>query len=292
MVPNRLNIPFPFELKRFEFLHEGENKNYLIQSKKQQFYILKQYRVERKQRLKVQDEIELCQYLNQNEIASSQYIPFSNDSMVYVDKHTYTLQKMFDGECVFAKDTSFYYDLGVLYKKLHSLPIVSSTLAKAPLIHFYHYIAYNWDDVFNCPEITSLQLETFRKYRDLVQARFREDQKCFIHFDLHEGNILRNDKSYFIIDWEECGVGHPYLDLAVSITRLLKEVHFKDKVRALLKGYGEQVDLEQLKLAIIYKLLYLLCYVCKFTDIEIVDGREKLFDNYIKYCEKVMLLNL
>jgi thiamine kinase-like enzyme len=54
-------------------------------------------------------------------------------------------------------------------------------------------------------------------------ARLRET-KFFIarsvpcHLDLHQGNILDNDKSFYLIDWEYAAMGDPFFDLATLAT--------------------------------------------------------------------------
>ena len=41
-----------------------------------------------------------------------------------------------------------------------------------------------------------------------------------VHGDFHPGNLRGDDRDLFLLDWGDCGVGHPLFDVAAMVERL------------------------------------------------------------------------
>jgi thiamine kinase-like enzyme len=56
-----------------------------------------------------------------------------------------------------------------------------------------------------------------KRMREIEQSRAEnvEETHCFCHNDLYTINVLKSGQEYYLIDWELCGVGDIYFDLAI-----------------------------------------------------------------------------
>jgi hypothetical protein len=73
-----------------------------------------------------------------------------------------------------------------------------------------------------------LDAETRARLADLLAGldeRFAAVESCgipnsLVHGDFHPGNVRGNDDRLVLLDWGDCGVGHPLLDQAAFVERL------------------------------------------------------------------------
>jgi Ser/Thr protein kinase RdoA (MazF antagonist) len=73
-----------------------------------------------------------------------------------------------------------------------------------------------------------LDVETVAKVVDLTAGlddRFAAVARCgipdsLVHGDFHPGNVRGGDERLVLLDWGDCGVGHPLLDQAAFVERL------------------------------------------------------------------------
>jgi thiamine kinase len=64
-------------------------------------------------------------------------------------------------------------------------------------------------------------------------AQWPQAEPCWVHHDLHAGNLLWHDTGCWVLDWEFAGLGNPWLD-AVSLDRW---VHWQPEEWARLEPY-------------------------------------------------------
>lgn len=277
----------PFSVTELTFLHKGENENFFIKTSTNESYILKRYREERKQRLEIGVEIELCHYLRKNSIEVPEYIPFRDGNFVYNEENRkYTIQKAISGFMIWNPDEEHMREIGKTYRKLHRLTIPSSLKTNLPRIN-ESTLNEVWPHLINSKNTKPIHIEQFEHYKQETLENLNFTSDHLVHFDLHDGNIIYSPRGLCMLDWEECGLGNGIFDLAVTNTRLLKLDHSVPLRKALLDGYGE-VELTQLKYATIFKLLYLAAFVAKFEDV-LQGGQtlENLLDRYLGYFKQL-----
>ena len=76
------------------------------------------------------------------------------------------------------------------------------------------------------------------RMREIQQSRVESAKtRCFCHNDLYEINVIKSEQEYYLIDWELCGIGDIYFDLAIlpSIYHYTEE----EEVQLLEAYFGE-----------------------------------------------------
>ena len=138
-----------------------------------------------------------------------------------------------------------------LMKELHNSNIKLSSVGKSFLEKardFFHIIEkYN----VSVPSYLSTLMEN---YDNLIYLISQRGHFIPCHFDLHEENIfINNDKQVKFIDWECCGIGNKYLELA-SFSLNFRFTEEEDNI--LLKTYfGMDIPLESKAILYVAKLL-------------------------------------
>lgn len=276
----------PFSVSEVIFHHKGENENYMLRSKNDEFFLLKKYRKDRKQRLGIELEIELCKYLRGQGVIVPLYQKFKDlNQTCLLDGHSFTIQRAVQGHMIYQPDKKHFHEIGKTYRTLHDLRIPSSLSSQMPKIE-ENTIDLSWNYLSEHKSVDRNLIEKFNQYKMLVLRQLDFSSKQLVHFDLHDGNIIYTREGMCMLDWEECGMGNGVFDLAVTMTRLVKLENPSPFVKSLLEGYGK-VDFEQLKYATIFKFLYLACFVAKFDDILRGETLEQLLKRYLGYFERL-----
>ncbi|MBA2404757.1 MAG: phosphotransferase [Bdellovibrionales bacterium] len=256
-------------------LHTGENESFLLSTANQQF-VLKVYRKKRSQRVKVDEEIKLLNWLGHSGIktVSESVIKHSHDRIMI-------LQKFISGYMLTAPEPRDYQHLGQEIRLLHQLKPEGRDL---PQLDFASVIAANWPDIENASFLSDKLILKLNSYKELVQKKFVFSGTALIHFDLHWGNILiDSSNSMVLLDWEECGVGNPILDLATVNTHLMKKASRSELLKGLLEGYQGQFTNEEMNLATMVKLLNLLGHIPSKLDMPQLKDPAAIFERYLGY---------
>lgn len=241
-LPLELEQKFPFFVSEMIFHHKGENENYLIRSKDNEFYLLKKYREDRKQRLGIETEIELCTYLRDQGILVPEFQNFKDLKQTYlVGAQCFTIQKATHGHMIYRPDEEHFYEVGMAYRRLHNLQLPCSFSSRMPIID-ENTLASCWHYLSEHKSVDPNLIQKLNHYKVLVLEKLDFSSRNLVHFDLHDGNIIYTPEGICMLDWEECGMGNGVFDLAVSMTRLVKLDNPATFVKALLEGYGK-VDL-------------------------------------------------
>jgi Ser/Thr protein kinase RdoA (MazF antagonist) len=282
MIP-QLQPRVHFKIKDIHKLHFGENKSYMVFSD-DKTYVLKCYRELRGFKLTPMQEIELTQKVAALGIATSHYIPFTNGKFINeMDGVQISLQEIIQGHMVINQDERYYFELGRALKKLHT--ITKHMPIDENLTHYNMDALINqrWQQITSASFVNAEVLQKITYYKDLIQEELGEqiNQSQFIHFDAHSGNLIFDQDKVYFIDWEECGFGHPLLDLAVPSAHLMRVEKRDEKLKSLLAGYAGDINPRQLNLFTILKLLYWMGHIPTRTDI-IKDPRA-IFDRYLGY---------
>jgi len=150
---------------------------------------------------------------------------------------------------------------------------------------FFTLIEKRWSVVENATFLNKSDLEKIVNFKNLVKDEIApildSHSGKFIHFDAHTGNLIFNADQTFFIDWEECGFGHPLLDLAVAATHLLRDQEREEKLKYLIDGYDPNINRRELNLMTAVKLLYLMTHIP--TRLDIIKEPDKIFKRYLDY---------
>ena len=74
-------------------------------------------------------------------------------------------------------------------------------------------------------ELGTDDLRTLQRFLDGLPARFTALVECglpatLVHGDFHPGNLRGHSTMLTLLDWGDCGVGHPLLDQSAFVSRL------------------------------------------------------------------------
>jgi Ser/Thr protein kinase RdoA (MazF antagonist) len=108
------------------------------------------------------------------------------------------------------------------------------------------------------PAALADRIRAFSETVDRLYAEADFDTREFVHFDLHTGNILISDGTWYYLDFEECGYGDRSLDLGVVRYhgRSNRTDAFDDAWPLFLRGYGIEVDQRKVRLATALRIFY------------------------------------
>jgi len=116
------------------------------------------------------------------------------------------------------------YDLGASLRSIHHFPAPKNS------IDIFSNSMDLYQILLDRPSEKLLFKEAMTLYKELEEDG---TQKVFCHNDLHQKNLLWNNKYYFL-DWEYAGLNHPCFDIA-SLVRSF-ELN-QSQINELLQGY-------------------------------------------------------
>jgi Ser/Thr protein kinase RdoA (MazF antagonist) len=106
----------------------------------------------------------------------------------------------------------------------------------------------------------------FGDVRELI-GRLKMGRPSLIHFDMHLGNILITDRSWFVLDLEECGFGPAEIDLGVMRLHAIRRGCLDEAWAAFCRGYGSGDLTERAPLGTILKAIFLAGKIVSRLDI-------------------------
>ena len=125
------------------------------------------------------------------------------------------------------------YDLGSSLRSLHCIPTPKNTK------DIFSNSMDLYQTLLDGPSEKLLFKDTMTLYKELVEDG---TQKVLSHNDLHQKNLLWNNKYYFL-DWEYAGLNHPCFDIA-SLVRSF-ELN-QGQINELLEGYNANSKFSQM----------------------------------------------
>lgn len=104
----------------------------------------------------------------------------------------------------------------------------------------------DWSTVFAEP--CAVQQALLTRLGERLRAELAEqsgEAACLIHGDLHRDNVLVHGDAFSFIDFDDCGWGHPLLDVASLLDsfrrRVLAPADYPRARSAFLEGYGRAI---------------------------------------------------
>ena len=100
-----------------------------------------------------------------------------------------------------------------------------------------------WGRFWEHPALTPDEVKLMREARDFTRARLvahlaNGGDSGLIHADVLRENVLVNDSSLSLIDFDDCGIGFRLYDLGTVLSQDLGEPGFAALEAALIEGYG------------------------------------------------------
>jgi Ser/Thr protein kinase RdoA (MazF antagonist) len=148
-----------------------------------------------------------------------------------------------------------------------------------------------WGRFWDMPCLTADERQLLAEARGRVAARLATltDPLILIHADAHPANVLISGDALGLIDFDDCALGWPMFDLAVSLWSASSEPSFPELRARFLAGYAArralpQDALEQLNLFLLMRTLMLVSWCANRPELAGADSQWKpgLIDNVLK----------
>ncbi|MBT4641242.1 MAG: phosphotransferase [Deltaproteobacteria bacterium] len=124
-----------------------------------------------------------------------------------------------------------------------------------------------WGRFWELEYLSHTQRETILKTRDVAKAQLQafgqhKDRYGLIHCDLLPQNLLKDEETVRIIDFDDCGYGWHMFDIATYMFLYTFEANPEEVKRAFIEGYRRQRDLseEQLQSYDLFMLIRVMTY--------------------------------
>lgn len=128
--------------------------------------------------------------------------------------------------------------------------------------------------------------------KSIIEPYWNEKSLIPVHADLHFGNLLAEGQKIKILDFDDCGLGYPALDLGVTLYYHSGERSFLRYVDQLLEGYSRRSPLpfkdpKDLRWMIIARGLLLLNAVLDMKTSSIQKNLPQIFERNLERMRRV-----
>lgn len=181
--------------------------------------------------------------------------PFIFDDSKKILKNAFMIQGFIDGEIL----NNWTQELLIKHAE-KMLELHFSSILKYPLscpydsfLKRYQFSKINQPDVIDNSFIRNVFLKVDSVIKKYKHNSKKQGKSCFIHGDLHNGNILIKNKNIFYVDWEEAGYGDNALDVATLLWFLDLN---KQDYDIYLKTYTHKINDSNFEIRMFLWLLY------------------------------------
>jgi len=228
-------------------LKAGINHSYLINNGHDRFVLRVYYRSWRTE-LEIREELRLLNYLKENGIEVSYPIEdLDSKHIQYIDavegKRQAVLFSYAEGLSIKVPSEEVCYSLGLLMAKMHLLTIDmplqrtcydAETLAGWALKQAREFFDHG------TPQMQYYERATERIFREFGLANHRSLRYGAVHIDLwYENMKVANESDICLFDFDNCGNGWLFLDIAYSIMLLFRNEPDKEEYRRKVKRFFE-----------------------------------------------------
>ena len=117
-----------------------------------------------------------------------------------------------------------------------------------------------WGPFWDVPELSKEQKQLFRKLRDQIYRILSDldrspDNYNMIHADLHADNLLVDQNTLTVIDFDDAGYGWYLYEIAVAMFDYRQHKHFGSLRDAFVDGYSSEKQIEWLELLPLFFLI-------------------------------------
>ncbi len=233
-----------------KILKTGINHNYLITKNYDEKFVFRVYFKNWRTQKEIEEELSLLSYLKNNEISVSYPIKDSNKNFIqkingFEGERFGVLFSFAEGEFIRKPSEEICYNLGVIMAKTHLLTINKKIDRKnyddETLVKWAYKLAKG---VFSEPsnEMKYFKRSTSRISSEFKNAELENLRYGIVHLDMwYENMKIKNGTEITIFDFDNCGNGWLFLDIAYSLMLIyrnepIKEL-FEKKKNSFYKGY-------------------------------------------------------
>lgn len=227
----------------------GINHSYLIITPDKKF-VLRVYSLDWRKEQEIDEELWLLDYLSENGISVSYPIKDYNNNYInqvkaFEGDRFAVLFSFADGESVRIPTEKMSYQLGVTMAKIHQLTVNKTIKRKDynsdTLVNWAFQLA---KDHFTKP---STEMQYFERANSVIDSEFEKAdlsslRNGIVHLDLwYENMKIANGSELTIFDFDNCGNGWLFLDIAYSLMILFRnepnKENFNTKRNSFYDGY-------------------------------------------------------
>lgn len=227
----------------------GINHSYLIASGEEK-YVLRVYSLNWKTEEEIREELWLLDYLKENGLLVSHPIRNGQDEHILrvqgiEGERMAVLFSYAEGENIKSPSEKVCFHLGQSMAKMHALTLDKSIKRKD--YHAASLISWAYDLAKNYFPEPSYEMDYFERANAEIttqfeQAKMGELRHGIVHLDLwHDNMKVLNESELTFFDFDNCGNGPFFLDMAYSLMILFKtesdKVRFEQKRNAFYEGY-------------------------------------------------------
>ena len=233
-----------------KILKTGVNHSYLINTDTNLKFVFRIYHKNWRTRIEIEEELSLLHYLKDNDISVSYPIKDSNNDYIQIingfeGERFGVLFSFAEGEFIRKPSEEICYNIGVKMAKIHQLTINKKIDRK----YYNDKTLVNWafERARKKFSESSDEMKYFERATSKISSEFNNaelDNLRFgtIHLDMwYENMKVKNGTEITIFDFDNCGNGWLFLDIAYSLMLIyrnepIKEV-FEKKRSSFYKGY-------------------------------------------------------
>ena len=271
-------------------LYDGENATFLIETR-EAHCVVRRYR--QKDLSPIRAELAWMAALS-SKVSVPRVLPTrDNDLFTQLDGKVYAAFEYLEGHTVENNTAANLHRLGQLLCKLHT---ASDEVSKQmppnwlgwqrPLYDKEKIIERSLESLLSADFLTPedkvrcecIAAELSKRWRPLIE-------KTFVHADLHFGNVLEHNDTWFCLDFDECGFGPRTFDLGVVKFHLMAENDL-EFLPDFLSGYGAPVSDGDLSLGTALRIFYTAGKIPSRLDIpELAKHPRAVILRYLGYLE-------
>lgn len=227
----------------------GINHTYLITTSNKKF-VLRVYFMNWRTENEIEEELKLLEYLKENTISVSYPIKDTENNYIqrikaFEGNRFAVLFSFADGKPIRIPSEAICYNIGVSMAKMHQITVNKTTSRKNynanTLVNWAYQIAKN-----HFSESTN-EMKYFERANAIITSEFSKANAIdlrygTVHSDLwYENMNITNDSEITFFDFDNCGNGWLFLDIAYSLMLLFKNEPdkniFKKKRGSFYQGY-------------------------------------------------------
>lgn len=150
-----------------------------------------------------------------------------------------------------------------------------------------------WGKFWENPSLNTREKNLFEEGRNKALKILSSKDFDFglIHADMVRENILIDESSLAIIDFDDCGFGYRLFDLATALIKNREELDYQDLQAALLNGYKTHriINIEQLDLFLLLRAFtYVGWIVPRIKEPEAEIRQSRFIKTSVELCEKFL----
>jgi Ser/Thr protein kinase RdoA (MazF antagonist) len=237
-------------------LNSYENRVLLFTDENKIRYVVKFYRPQRWNKEQLLEEHQFCLELYQQGCHLAPPVKINGQTLFFFQGYYFALFHSLSAHTMEPDNIDQLFDVGAALGKMHRIAAQNSfkyretldtqTMLSAPI-----------QALRSSPLIpTFIQeplLETLNTVEQLVKEQFKPGNNLIrLHGDCHTSNILTNDNTPFLVDFDDCRMGPAIQDLWMLLNGEQQEKQLQ--LSMLLDGYQEENEFDTQQLALIEPL--------------------------------------